>query len=166
MAKQSTKPKRNRGTFRKGQSGNPAGRPQGSTNHDTELRKAEEQAMELAANICDVVKETVTQALGKTGDERLIPLIETIADVAADMVHEGEIGPSPIALLRNWYESDIEGEDREFFVHVGLPQNCSWATFKRHYTTRGRIDTARHAADLRSFPPIVARLKELKEEAA
>ena len=155
--KKKPKTRRKNGVFRKGQSGNPKGRPKGSTNHDTELRQAEDQAMELAANVCDVIKEAAREALTKTGYQKVIPLIENIADAAAEMARQGEIGPSPIEILRNWYED----EEGEFFAHVGLPRDCSWETFRDHYTTRGRIDHARHAEDLFSYPPIVARLKEL-----
>ncbi len=165
MAKKPTS-RRKKGTFLKGRSGNPNGRPKGTTNHDTELRQAEDHAMELAGNVCDAIKETVRQALTETAFQKVIPLIETITDVAKEMAREGEIGPSSVAVLRNWYDSYIEEWGGEFFLHIGLPRNCSWEAFRRHYTTRKRIDHARAADDFFSFPPIVARLKELKEEAA
>ena len=155
-----------KGTFPKGRSGNPNGRPKGTTNHDTELRQAEDQAMELAANVCDAIKETARQALTKIGDQKFIPLFEAITDAAKESAREGEIGPSQVSILRNWYDSHAEDEDGAFFKHIGLPQDCSWEAFRRHYTTRKRIDHARHADDLLSFPPIAARLKELKELAA
>ncbi len=69
-----------KGTFPDGQSRNPNGRPKGTTNHETELRQAEDQAMELAANVCDAIKEAVSEALTKIGDQRVIPLIEAITE--------------------------------------------------------------------------------------
>jgi len=165
MAKKPTS-RRKKGTFLKGRSGNPNGRPKGTTNHDTELRQVEDHAMELAANVCDAIKETVMQALTETAFQKVIPLIAAITDAVKEGVQEGEIGPSSVAVLRNWYDSYIEEWGGEFFLHIGLPRNCSWEAFRRHYTTRKRIDHARAASDFFSFPPIVARLKELKELAA
>ena len=165
MAKKPTS-RRKKGTFLKGQSGNPNGRPKGTTNHNTELRQAEDWAMELAANVCDAIKETVGEALTETAFQKVIPLIEAITDGFKEMAQEGEIGPSSVALLRNWYDSYSEDGEREFFIHIGLPRDCSWEAFRRHYTTRKRIDHARAADDLASFPPIAARLKELKGLAA
>ena len=115
--------------------------------------------MELAANICDVIKETVAAALTNIGDQTVIPLlIEAIIDGAKESAREGEIGPSSVALLRNWYDDHKEGEG-EFFAHVGLPRDCTWKAFRCHYMTRKRIDHPRHAADLTSFPPIAERIK-------
>jgi len=122
--------------------------------------------MELAANVCDAIKETVGLVLTETAFQKVTPLIEDITDAVKEMAQEGEIGPSSVALLRNWYGSYSEDGEGEFFLHIGLPRDCPWETFRRHYTTRKRIDNARAANDFFSFPPIVARLKELKEVAA
>ena len=155
-----------KGTFLKGRSGNPNGRPKGTTNHNTELRQVENKAMELAANVCDAIKETVREALTETAFQKVIPLIEAITDGAKEWAQEGEIGPSSVALLRNWYDDYAEDGEGEVFLHIGLPRDCSWEAFRRHYTTRKRIDFDRAGDDLLSFPPIAARVKKLKELAA
>ncbi len=161
------RPKKGRkGTFPMGRSGNPKGRPKGTTNHETELRQADDQAMELAGNVCDTIKEAVGQALTVTAFQKVNPLIEVIIDAAKKMAREGEIGPSSVAILRNWYDDHAEDSEGEYFLHIGLPRDCSWDTYRRHYTTRKRIDFDRVGDDLASFPPIAARIKELKELAA
>ena len=122
--------------------------------------------MELAGNVCDTIKEAVRQALAETAFSKVIPLIEDITDAAKKSAQEGEIGPSSVAVLRNWYDDYAEDGEGEVFLHIGLPRDCSWEAFRRHYTTRKRIDFDRAGDDFLSFPPIAARLKELKELAA
>ncbi len=122
--------------------------------------------MELAANVCDAIEETARQALTEIGDQKVVPLIEAITNAAKEAARDGEIGPSSVAILRNWYDDHREDEEGEYFLHVDLPRDCSWEAYRRHYTTRKRIDRERAADDLMSFPPIVARVKELKELAA
>ena len=146
--------------FKKGESGNLEGRPKGSTNRDKELRQAEAEAMELAANVCDVIKKMATEALGPDGYEKVIPLIEAITDTAKEASQEGEIGPSSVFLLRSWYDDHMEGAGGEFFAHIDLPRDCAWEAFRMHYMTRKRIDHARHAADLLSYPPIASEIKK------
>ena len=158
--------RRKKTTFKKGRSGNPKGRPKGTTNHDAEMRKIEDDAMELAANVCDEIKGAAREALTDTGGQKFIPLIEAIADAVNEGVREGELGPSHIAPHRNWYDSHCEDGDGEFFKHIGLPQDCSWEAFRRHYTTRKRIDYERAGTDLASFPPIAAAIKEAQDAAA
>ncbi len=165
MAKKPTS-RRKKGTFPKGQSGNPKGRPKGTTNHEAELRQAEDRAMELAGNVCDTIKEAVRQALTKTAFRKVVPLIEAITDGTKKMAQVGEIGPSSVAILRNWYDDYAEDGEGEVFLHIGLPRDCSWEAFRRHYTTRKRIDFDHAGGDFLSFPPIAARLKELKKLAA
>ena len=85
--------------------------------------------MELAANVCDTIKEAAREALTKIGDQKIIPLIDAITDAAKEAALEGEIGPSSVAILRSWYDDHSEEGDGEFFEHIGLPRDCSWENF-------------------------------------
>ena len=159
------KANRDKGRFTKGASGNPSGRPRGSGSNETELRRLEEAGLALAANTADVIAGAARSALTEIELPELIPLFDAITDAAKDAIKTGQIGPSSLAPLRGWYDDHREGgQDGEFFLHVGLPEDCDWKTFEKHYTTRKRIDHDRHAEDLRRFPPIVKRIKELMEQ--
>jgi hypothetical protein len=162
-----TKPLRQQGRFVKGQSGNPRGRPKGSTGHATELRRSEEDGLKLATNVADVIAETARLSLLEIELPEFIPLIDAITKAAKRAIMDGEFGPSSVAMLRGWYDDHLESEPGgAFFVHVGLPKDCSWKVFREHYTTRKRIDHSRHAEDLESFPPIAKAIADLKSRAA
>jgi len=165
MAKPPTKTNRNKGRFVKSVSGNPSGRPKGATSHATKLKRLEDDGLALAANTADAIAEAARSALKEIDLSELIPLFDAITDAARDAVKVGQIGPSSMALLRGWYDDHREGgQDGAFFLHAGLPEDCDWKTFENHYTTRKRIDHTRHFEDLRRFPPIVQRIKELMEQ--
>lgn len=165
MASQPTKTSQKRGRFKKGQSGNPAGRPKGSTGHAADLRRLEEDALKLAANTAEVIAETARLALEEIELPELIPLFDAICSSAKEAAIHGEIGPSSVAVLRGWYDDHLESSTGEsFFAHIDLPKDCSWEVFREHYTHRGRIDHYRHATDLSSYPPIVQRIDELRAE--
>jgi hypothetical protein len=160
-------PRRNQfnGRFVAGQSGNPAGRPKGSTGHAAELRRLEDEALKLAINVADIIAETATMVLVEIKHPELTPLFNAITKAAKKAIRGGEIGPSSLALLRAGFDDHLEnGDGSAFFTHAGLPAECKWKDFKMHYTRRGRIDFGRHAGDLRSFPPIASRIKELREQ--
>ena len=161
MANQLPQTSRQQGRFVKGQSGNPGGRPKGSGSRETELRRLEESGMALAANTADVIAETTRLALVEIEQQELIPLFDAITDAAKEAVRDGEIGPSSLSSLRGWYDAHREsGQGGAFSVHVGLPEDCSWPDFLDHYTTRGRIDHARHADDLQRFPPVAEAISD------
>ncbi len=165
MTKPPTNNRPPNGRFVKGTSGNPSGRPRGSGSHETELRRLEEAGLDLAVNTADAIAETARSALKEIELSELIPLFDAITDAAKNAVKVGQIGPSSLALLRGWYDDHREGgQDGAFFLHAGLPEDCDWKTFEKHSTTRKRIDHDRHIEDLRRFPPIVQRIKELKAQ--
>ncbi len=153
------------GRFVKGVSGNPKGRPRGSTGHNAELRRVEEDTITLATNAADVIAETTRLALDEVGRLELAPLFDAICESVKDAVKEGRIGPSAVAVLRAGFDTLQEsGHDPSFFAHANLPRECTWQVFKGHYTTRGRVDYARHATDVSTFPPIARRINALKSQ--
>ena len=65
--------------------------------------------------------------------------------------------------LRNWYDD----ADPEFLQHVGLPADASWDQWRAHYATDDDdVDMERVGEDLKTYPPIAARIAELTAERA
>lgn len=164
MTNQLAKTRHPSGRFQPGQSGNPAGRPKGTTTHVAKLRRAEEDALTLAANVADAIAETARSALAEIELPELAPLFDAICDSAKKSVRNGEIGPSPPAMLRPAYDDFKDNQGGDFFVHIGLHVDCDWQTFEKHYRTRGRIDFDRFLGDFQSYPLIVQRVAELRAE--
>ena len=164
METQTAYPKPSRGRFQPGQSGNPAGRPKGTTTHAAELRRVEEDALKLATNVANAIAETARSALAEIELPELIPLLDAICDGAKKAVRNGDIGPSSLAMLRPAYDDFKDNQGGDFFVHIGLPVDCDWKTFEKHYRTRGRIDFDRFLGDFQCYPPIVQRMAELRAE--
>ena len=164
METQTIHPKPNNGRFQPGQSGNPAGRPKGTTTHVAKLRQAEEDALTLACHTADIIAEMAKLSLADIERPELIPLFKAICNAVKDGIKDGTIGPSPLATLRPAYDDFKDNQEGDFFLHIGLPVDCDWQTFVKHYRTRGRVDFDRFLDDFQRFPPIVQRLAELRAE--
>jgi hypothetical protein len=164
METQTAHPKPNNGRFQPGQSGNPAGRPKGTRTHVAELRQAEEDALTLACHATNIIAEMAKQSLTDIERPELIPLFKAICAAVRDGIKDGTIGPSPLAMLRPAYDDFRDNQEGDFFLHIGLPVDCNWKTFEKHYRTRGRVDFDRFVGDFKTYPPIARRIEELKAE--
>ncbi|MBB2733991.1 MULTISPECIES: hypothetical protein [Bradyrhizobium] len=80
---------------------------------------------------------------------------------------------------KGWSQRDIEssfwiffedlvrdGDLASFFKHAGITieADCEWDNFKRRFTSRGRLDLDLFLDTVVSWPPIAARVAELKAE--
>jgi hypothetical protein len=64
--------------------------------------------------------------------------------------------------LLNHYMDEIQHGTGEYFEHIGLPRDATWGHFRRHYDKDGLPNIPRVAEDMANFPPIKARIEELK----
>ncbi len=136
-----------------------------SGSHETELRRLEEAGLALAAHTADVIDEMAKMVLTEIGSPELIPLFNMITDEVKEGVLTGQLGQSSLAMLRSGYDNfEDDNHEESFFVHAGLPSDCDWPTFEKHYRTRGRIDFDRFVGDYVTFPPIAERIEELRAE--
>ena len=65
--------------------------------------------------------------------------------------------------LLNAYE-DAKESGSGLFEHIGLDPNVIYEEFRAHYDKDGAADIDRAAKDLSTYPPVVARLKEISEK--
>ncbi len=162
-----TKPTRGK-PFRKGQSGNPKGRPKGSRKRPVELtvkqeakrlieRGAELVVMgEIEAAVTAFDKALAMSWGAKGGRAEPGEAREKAREIATLIEREHHVDN-----LRNWYDDS----DAEFFQHVGLPTDASWDQWRAHYATDDDdVDMERVGNDLKTYPPIAARIAELTAE--
>ncbi len=64
--------------------------------------------------------------------------------------------------LLNAYE-DAKESGSGLFEHIGLDPDVSYEEFRAHYDKGGAADIDRAAKDLSTYPPVVARLEEIRE---
>ncbi len=80
--------------------------------------------------------------------------------VQTDMAKERRIGA-----VRTLYDDEAEDGDGAFFKHVGLPKDATWEQFRSHYAVgEDDVDADRAFGDFETYPPIAARIAELKAE--
>lgn len=99
--------KTNRGSWKKGQSGNPAGRPKGIKDWRIKYRKDfEEAAPGLIKKLIDMAKEGDTHAM-KLCIERAIPAYKP-TDVAVELANfDGSLSERGDAILRSMSEGEL-----------------------------------------------------------
>ena len=94
-----------------------------------------------------------------TPEERRQEADAMIEAIQADMAKEGRL-----AAVQGLYDDEAK-EGAGFFQHVGLPPDATWAAFRAHYAVgEDDVDANRAFGDLESYPPIAARIAELKAE--
>ena len=81
-------------------------------------------------------------------------LIETVQIEAAR--------DSRLSSLQSLYQDFNEGTG-DYFQHIGLPKDATWEQFRAHYAVGDDdVDATRAFEDFAAYPPIAARIAELK----
>lgn len=93
-----------------------------------------------------------------TPEERRQEADDMIEIVQADVAKEQRIGA-----VRTLYDDEAGMGDGTFFEHVGLPRDVSWERFRDYYAVgEDDVDADQAFGDLTTYPPIAARIAELK----
>ena len=160
--------------FKKGQSGNPKGRPRGSKNRPKETTMEQEaEALRLrgAAHVItgeiDAARDAFTKmfvllGLPSSGDE-----LHSAANSLIETEQIEAARDSRFSSLQSLYQDEINEGAGDYFQHIGLPKDATWEQFRAHYAVHdGDVDATRAFEDLAAYPPIAARIAELKAEQA
>ena len=154
--------------FKKGHSGNPAGRPKGSKTKPKETTMEQEAEVLQLRGIEHVIAgslEAAKTAFGKMFAMSGSPATDADIDRLIETVQAALAKDNRIGLVQGLYDDEAEEGDGSFFLHVGLPGDATWEQFRAHYAVgEGDVDADRACQDLATYPPIAARVAELKAE--
>ena len=149
--------------FKKGQSGNPAGRPKGGSNKkeltlEEEIEALKQRAAEHACagrlGSARIAWKKFFVLNGRRQDdpelkhdvEEIILLFQTEAEKL-----------QRLDLVKNLFEDKEMTDDGAFFEHIGLPKDVDWQTFRARYAIGDDdVDADCVFRNFTTYPPIAA----------
>ena len=154
--------------FKKGQSGNPKGRPKGGKNRPKELTLEQEiealtdrgtehvEAGEIDAERAAFTKMFVLSGISR---DKLPGAVDNIIEFVQIIVAKDD----RLDIVQSLYENG----HGDYFARVGLPKDATWKQFRALYTIgNDDVDADRALHDFTTYPPIAARIAEVKAEKA